>query len=560
MSGNTEDLDIEPIVQAFRSVTDVDAFDPMLAAWDARLSTSGIANKARLASYLQDAIALLQSDDAVLVEDPLEVAVNQTARAAMALSPELVVALSNSSAGQAFRTIQGRTFALDRFAEGSHADIASLQRSAAGRGNRKHALVRIFDDAGAPTLAEAFVLTTGKARQNFIIVRSVDSAWSAAVDEVLSDAFGFTRAELQVAKLLVEGASPTRISEQRGTGVQTVRTQIKAMIAKAGAQSLIDLVRLLSLTCARLTERDTAKQVRWIDPWGNLCQIVRPDGYKVAYSWTGAPDGQPVFLLHGLSLGYLLGDRVEQRLRDAGIKLIAPCWPGMAGSQQNPDLSLEEDDLVAYRTVADKLCLKGCLGVGLATGTIHLLALERARPGTFGALLGISDCLPLTKERLSLAPLSFRTMLRLPKALPKALELVVNAGFRNVKRKGIDWYVARRYHQSPVDIASCEDAEFVPLMRNWCELSFTMGPSVFCDRAAQRWQFREGQLRDLPVPMHVLLGAGEPMYDAPYFDQLAEATPGLTIEKVAGAGELLLHQRPKLIAQRIIEMAGKVRR
>ncbi|QTD54470.1 alpha/beta fold hydrolase [Parasphingorhabdus cellanae] len=560
MSDSAFDLDIDPIVQTFRSVADVDAFDRMLAAWDARLSAGAISDKGRLVPHLHDAIALLQAQDTIQVEDPLEVEVNQVARAAMALSPELGVALSNAAAKRLFGATQGRTLGLDWIADESRPDLQSLQRSARGSGNRKHALIRVFDSEGTTTLAEAFVLSVSKTQQSFLIVRSVDSAWSDSVDSVLADAFGFTRAELQIAKMLVEGGSPALIAARRGTGVQTVRTQIKAMVAKAGAQSLIDLVRLLSLTCARLTERDTSKGVRWADPWGNLCQIERSDGFKVAYSWTGAPDGQPVFLLHGLSLGYLLGDRVERRLRDAGIKLIAPCWPGMGGSEQNPDLSLKQDDLAAYRAVVDALGLKNCLGVGLATGTIHLLALERARPGTFGALLGISDCFPLTSDRLSLAPLSFRTMLRLPITLPKALELVVNAGFRNVRRKGIDWYVERRYHQSPVDRASCDDVEFVPLMRNWCELSFTMGPTVFCNRAAQRWSFREEHLRDLSVPLHVMLGESEPMFDAPFFERLEQACSNLTIERVAAAGELLLHQRPKLIAQRIIEMAAAVRR
>ncbi|MXO97330.1 alpha/beta fold hydrolase [Erythrobacter aquimaris] len=478
----------------------------------------------------------------------------------MALSPDLGVALSNEAAQRLFGATQGRTFELDWIAEESRSDLQSLQRSARGSGNRKHAVIRLLTGDDSTTLAEAFVLSVGKTRQTFLIVRSLNSSWGSSVDVVLADAFGFTLAELQIAKLLVEGKSPADVAVQRGTGVQTVRTQIKAMVAKAGAQSLIDLVRLLSLVCARITEQSTLNGVRWADPWGNLRRIERPDGYKVAYSWTGAPDGQPVLLLHGLSLGYLMGERIERRLREAGIKLIAPCWPGMGGSEQNPKLSLEQDDLVAYSAVADALGLKNCLGVGLATGAIHLLALERARPETFGALLGISDCLPLTRKRLSHAPLSFRTMLRLPNVLPKALELVVSAGFRNVRRKGIDWYVERRYHQSPVDRASCDDVEFVPLMRNWCELSFMMGPKVFCERASQRWRFKEEQLLDLPVSVHVLLGEGEPMFDAPYFQRLEESSSELTIERVVGAGELLLHQRPKLIAQRIIEMAAIVRR
>src|SRR5262245_28757373 len=61
--------------------------------------------------------------------------------------------------------------------------------------------------------------------------------------------------------------------------------------------------------------------------------LVLPDGRKLAYAEFGDPDGLPVLYCHG-SPGsrlepLLIGD---ERLRQAGLRVIAPDRPGMGGS------------------------------------------------------------------------------------------------------------------------------------------------------------------------------------------------------------------------------------
>jgi DNA-binding CsgD family transcriptional regulator/PAS domain-containing protein len=62
----------------------------------------------------------------------------------------------------------------------------------------------------------------------------------------LRSLFGLTEAEAAVAQELVSGARVERIAGSRGTSVATVRTQVRSLLEKIGAESLSELVRVLN--------------------------------------------------------------------------------------------------------------------------------------------------------------------------------------------------------------------------------------------------------------------------------------------------------------------------
>lgn len=57
-------------------------------------------------------------------------------------------------------------------------------------------------------------------------------------------AFNLTEAERDVVVALLDGRSPAEIAADRGTTLQTVRTQIKALLRKTGAEDMRRLVRM----------------------------------------------------------------------------------------------------------------------------------------------------------------------------------------------------------------------------------------------------------------------------------------------------------------------------
>ena len=62
---------------------------------------------------------------------------------------------------------------------------------------------------------------------------------------VLCDVFGLTRAEAAVAAMLTRGVTAARIAEARGVSIDTIRTQIRAVLPKVGAANLRELQHML---------------------------------------------------------------------------------------------------------------------------------------------------------------------------------------------------------------------------------------------------------------------------------------------------------------------------
>lgn len=77
----------------------------------------------------------------------------------------------------------------------------------------------------------------------------VDDLESSRAPSTLSlrNVFELTRAEAMVAKDLCGGSSVREIAEGRSTSIETVRTQIKRILAKVGVGTQVELVRRLSI-------------------------------------------------------------------------------------------------------------------------------------------------------------------------------------------------------------------------------------------------------------------------------------------------------------------------
>jgi DNA-binding CsgD family transcriptional regulator len=69
-------------------------------------------------------------------------------------------------------------------------------------------------------------------------------AVAGASDETLMQ-LGLTRVEAEVARALADGLKPSAIAEQRGVGLETVRSQIKSSFAKLGVNSRAELTARL---------------------------------------------------------------------------------------------------------------------------------------------------------------------------------------------------------------------------------------------------------------------------------------------------------------------------
>jgi pimeloyl-ACP methyl ester carboxylesterase len=101
-------------------------------------------------------------------------------------------------------------------------------------------------------------------------------------------------------------------------------------------------------------------------------RIVLPDGRAAAYAEWGDPDGQPIFLLHGMPGSRLLCPDVAASVA-ARVRLISLDRPGYGGSDPQPDRRIVDgaDDIAA---IADRLGIDRYSVIGWSSGGPYALA------------------------------------------------------------------------------------------------------------------------------------------------------------------------------------------
>lgn len=155
--------------------------------------------------------------------------------------------------------------------------------------------------------------------------------------------------------------------------------------------------------------------------------IVLPDGRRLAFAQSGAPDGQPVLAFHGLP-----GSRLQRHpdpaiARAAGVRLVHVDRPGFGRSDPRPGRTLADwpGDVAA---LADALGFSEFALVGVSGGGPFALACaaalgERVRRVALVSSVGPPEAMRRPRALATPAGLAFALALRAPWVLRGPLAL-----------------------------------------------------------------------------------------------------------------------------------------
>ncbi|WP_299329726.1 alpha/beta fold hydrolase [Parasphingopyxis sp.] len=553
-------VDLEIVANSYRLASDEGAFHDLLAAWEKKLSIAesrkpdatqidpgGVVSK-----HLHRAREVIAKLHTAPREDALDEAVSAVASAAIVLTPRCIVAAANAAAGIEFAATQGKHNSLEWIDPTSIDDFKAVQRSASNHGNRRHAIIWTIDPQGERGLAEAYVLEPIEGHASYIVVRSLETGWASEIDTVLEQAFGLTQAEREVAKLLHETCDSGRIADRRETSIQTVRTQVREILDKTGTNSQVELIRLLGLLSARASHGERSENDRWRDPWGHEQILIMPNGNRLAYSWTGSSRGQPAVLIHGNTLGYILGERIERDIREARIKLYAISRPGFGRSQSDRSVEPFAEHCDAIEWFMDRLELSQVTGIALGSGSPMLLAVAARRPDLFSRLLITGMLLPFDAEQLANLTFNQRIMFNLARTAPRAAELIAAAGARHIYQKGPDWFLQYGWGKVPAAQRAIKDPEIAPIIRNACLLTMSGGPVQFVRELRRAWfDYRAGMKR-IQCPVHHIKGVYDRSVSAQKAKAFAAQSELFSTETFDDAGYFLPYERPDIFSDRLI--------
>ena len=302
----------------------------------------------------------------------------------------------------------------------------------------------------------------------YVLVISSDIQWPAGFTDMLRAAFEFTPVEAQVVRALTEGQTLQEIADARSRSIDTIRAQLKSIMAKTETRSQSELVRLTLSTMEIAQFSETASDGAADISQGYDSLEPRPfqtlsldDGRRMDFLILGDPTGAPL-MYSPLDYGLVRWTAAaEAEAKKRGIKVIVAVRAGYGQST-----SLPKRTPYIPQLCDDYAALMDHLGVGTAPfltlgGDTHLAAQFNAfHPGRMRALIACAGVLPLTRsEQYDRMDKWHRFILAGARYTPHLLPFMVKAGFALARRLGKLGFLHAVYGKSEADMAAIEDID-----------------------------------------------------------------------------------------------------
>lgn len=484
-------------------------------------------------------------------------------RSAAFVSDGVTLVACNRSASVAFAVAEGAALAALPF---DAADVEVLAREirqvASGRGV-KIATLRIRSVATESPVILRISRVAPDAGRVLALVVSTELVWPEGFDLTVQEAFGLTPAEVEIVRGVSLGWPVREIARRRGRSAETVRTQMRSILAKTETHSQSELVRVVlglmdvSLVRASGADRGPARAV------GTAEVVVQAmtarGGRRLEWIEFGAPHGQPCLYMH-LDYGLIRWPAsAEREAAERGLRVIVPIRAGYGGtSPPAPRVDHLSGIVADYAAVLDHLGVARAVVVALGADLRFAAGLAVDRPDLVAAIIGCAAQLPL------LSPAQYERMdkwqrfiLANARYAPKVLPFLVKAGFSLARRLGKEKFLAQVNGGSPADMATFSDPEVRAAILAGSEVCLSEQYSAHeafaaeCIGSERDWS---RVLHACPVPIRLYQGDQDPQSPEQTIRELAPMYPTLEVIFLPDNGQLLFFREWRRVLDAIPEM------
>lgn len=458
------------------------------------------------------------------------------------------IASANAAAKSAMRLSDGDTvdsLAID--VDGLRNLKEALAGLAAHKPSRLLAVARVSLDDGSGDL----VLALSRAQRPdgappLGLLTVADLAWSFRIGEVLSRAFGLTEAECGIARALVSGETAREIATTRGRSLETVRSQVKAVLRKVDVRSQSELIRLT----AALVQLDMRAEEPLRPGSAPMGILPRPGGRRLQYSVIGPEDGRPALFIHGMLDGHGVTGHCRNLLDERNIRLICPVRPHFGASDPDggpkgaPDRFAK--DLVA---LLDHLAIEKAPVIGHMAGAVYAFAAARHLGRRITGIMCVSGGVPIVShDQFAMMTPRQRIVAYTARYTPTLLPLILRAGIALLDSGGSHAFMKALYESAPVDYRVASRPDVFPILAAGYAFTVAQGHGAFEVDSRQVTRDWSSYVTDTSQPVTMVHGHHDPVVRIRTVRDFASRFPGrIRLREVEDEGQLLFYSVPDLV-------------
>lgn len=395
------------------------------------------------------------------------------------------------------------------------------------------------------------MVATRAAEPGLVVLRSAASRWTALLGEMMREAFDLSGAEIDIVALLVEGADLPEIAAARERSLNTVRTQLKAILRKTRTRSQAAVIRLALGLAAHLPELGSGERRR-----SDVAFIDLPSGRRMPWRRLGPERGRPILFLHGMLDGIAVTDAAHDLLLRHGLQLIAPERPffGSAPGAPWPPAEMVDrfaDDLEA---LCAHLRLEAPVVLGHMAGAVYAFGLAARHPGRVRAIVTVSGGVPILSPRqFEVMSARQRVVAFTARYAPAALPFILRAGIRQIDAGGEHRFVTALYQNSPRDMAALRRQEVFDIVTDGVRYAVEQGARAFEIDSWHVVRDWSSWVEASTCPVHLLHGRGDPVVAADTVEAFAARLgPRAHLRMIEDGGQLIYHTHPEAIMATLV--------
>lgn len=538
-------------------------YEAMLDVWEKRLSkmrltadrrseTGPIVSDEDIETHLRRAEVFLQRlHDNETGDD--RSAIDLETKAAFIVNAQLRIEQANQIAKSAFGVNPGDEVASLPLHPDDTANLRATLRAMLRNPAAESALMRFQ----SPAHDRSIILYVSRAEHASILVRSTELVWPKHLSQTMRDAFSLTAAEVEIVRALAEGSSLKTVAEARSRSLETVRSQVAAILTKTETHSQAELIRLtlgLMNVVVGAADQDNVSASPSLDPIP-FETMWMPDGRRYDFIEFGDPDGRALLYLP-MDYGLIRWPkRAELAARENGIRVIVPVRAGYGMSSQLPKgvdyTRATASDLLK---LLDHLDVAQCAVLSLGADLRFAIALSVAAPHRVKGIYGCSGALPvMTAEQYERMHKWHRFILANARYAPQILPFLVKAGFALARRIGKERFFRSVNAGSPADMRTFADPETREAILTGAEVCLSARHSAFeafsreCIDSETNWT---ELVHACKVPVRLLQGAEDPQTPKETVLELIQEFSHLDVEIVEDGGQLTFFQYwPRVLAE-----------